>query len=216
MSIYILQLIFLTMNTKSKQNTMSTIKDGRHLRSVKTQESIVNSTIALLMESPSVQWPTAEQVAKHSNIGLRTVFRQFDDMDGLIRSCHKKIMVEFEKLLSGKSSKNDALKNRITFLIDERIDIYSKYKNVFASSIMNIQKFQSIREGFIEGNLRLKKRFENIIPEVLKLSSLDQAYLDTSISFACWYRLSIFYKFSDKMIIDKFSSETNKLLTQER
>ena len=78
------------MTIKSEQKSLSTKKDGRHLRSVKTQESIVNSTIELLMESPSIQWPTAEQVAKHSNIGLRTVFRQFDDMDGLISSCHGK------------------------------------------------------------------------------------------------------------------------------
>jgi hypothetical protein len=167
------------------------------------------------MESPSIQWPTAEQVAKHSNIGLRTVFRQFDDMDGLISSCHEKIMTEFENFLSIRPSKEKALGNRITFLINERIEIYSKYKNVFASSIMNMQKFQSIREGFIEGNLRLKKRFEDIIPEVLELSLLDQAYLDTSISFASWYRLSIFYQFSDQMVIDKFSSETNKLLNLE-
>ena len=66
------------MNSKSKQISLSIKKDGRHLRSVKTQESIVNSTIELLMESPLVQWPTAEQVAKHSDIGLRTVFRQFE------------------------------------------------------------------------------------------------------------------------------------------
>jgi hypothetical protein len=80
---------------------------------------------------------------------------------------------------------------------------------------MNMQRFKSVREGFIEGNLRLKKRFEDIIPEALKLSLLDQAYLDTSISFASWYRLSIFYQFSDQMVIDKFSSETNKLLNLE-
>ena len=104
---------------------------------------------------------------------------------------------------------------KITFLINERIEIYSKYKNVFASSIMNMQKFKSVRDGFIEGNLRLKKRFEDIIPEALKLSLLDQAYLDTSISFASWYRLSIFYKFSDQMVIDKFSSETSRLLNLE-
>ena len=142
------------MTIKSEQKSLSTKKDGRHLRSVKTQESIVNSTIELLMESPLVQWPTAEQVAKHSNIGLRTVFRQFDDMDGLISSCHEKIMTEFENFLSIRPSKEKALGNRITFLINERIEIYSKYKNVFASSIMNMQKFKSVRDGFIEGNLR--------------------------------------------------------------
>ena len=61
-------------------------------------------------------------------------------------------------------------------------------------------------------NQLLKISTEN---EEQQLSLLDQAYLDTSISFASWYRLSIFYQFSDQMVIDKFSSETNKLLNLE-
>ena len=88
------------MTIKSEQKSLSTKKDGRHLSSVETQESIVDSTVELLMESSLVQWPTAEQVAKHSNIGLRIVFRQFEVMVGLISSCHEKIMSEFENFLS--------------------------------------------------------------------------------------------------------------------
>ena len=61
----------------------------------------------------------------------------------------------------------------------------------------------------------LRSRFkETKIIGVIEPGS-KQAYLDTSISFASWYRLSIFYQFSNQMVIDKFSSETNKLLNLE-
>ena len=80
-------------------------KDGRHLRSVKTQNLIVDSTVFLFLKSNSAQWPTAEQVAKHSNIGLRTVFRHFDDMESLIESCHEKFMIMIEDYFQGLSRK---------------------------------------------------------------------------------------------------------------
>ena len=75
--------------------------------------------------------------------------------------------------------------------------------------------FKNQSDALLNRTTKAKKRFEDIIPEVLELSLLDQAYLDTSISFASWYRLSIFYQFSDQMVIDKFSFETNKLLNLE-
>lgn len=192
-------------------------KDGRHLRSIKTQKLIVDSTITLFLESNSAQWPTADQVAKHSNIGLRTVFRQFDDMDTLIRSCHERFMMMIEDYFRDQNVISKNIKDRITFVINERIKIYNKFQNIFLSSIENIQKFRSVRERLtadhLEGNIRLRQRFESLIPEVLELSSIDQAYMDASIAFQSWLRLSMFYKFSNEIIINKFISQTEVYLS---
>lgn len=192
---------------------LSNKKDGRHLRSVKTQNLIVDSTVFLFLKSNFAQWPTAEQVAKHSNIGLRTVFRHFDDMESLIESCHEKFMIMIEDYFQDKNLISKKIKDRITFVINERVKIYDDYQNVFMSTIVRIKKFKSARKGLIEGNIRLKQRFETIIPEILELSLIDQAYVDASISFASWLRLSTFYKFSNKIIIKKFISQTEKLLS---
>ena len=204
MSIYILFIIMILTSEKN---------DGRHLRSIKTQKLIVDSTIILFLKSNSAKWPTAEQVAKHSNIGLRTVFRHFDDMESLIESCHEKFMITIEDYFQNKKVISKKLKNRITFVINERVKIYDDYQNVFVSTIKKIQKFKSARKGLIEGNIRLKQRFETIVPEILELSKLDQAYIDTSISFTSWLRLSTFYKFSNEVIVNKFILQTEKLLS---
>ena len=57
--------------------------DGRHHRSVVTRRKIVEALTALIREGVLV--PTAEQVALRASVGLRTVFRHFDDMDTLYR-----------------------------------------------------------------------------------------------------------------------------------
>ena len=57
--------------------------DGRHHRSVVTRRKISDALAALIREGVLV--PTAEQVAVRAAVGLRTVFRQFDDMETLYR-----------------------------------------------------------------------------------------------------------------------------------
>jgi AcrR family transcriptional regulator len=57
--------------------------DGRHHRSLVTRRKIVEALMALIREGDLV--PTAEQVALRASVGLRTVFRHFDDMDTLYR-----------------------------------------------------------------------------------------------------------------------------------
>ena len=57
--------------------------DGRLKRSVATRKKILQALTALTYEG--VLSPTAEQVAMRADVGLRTVFRHFDDMDSLYR-----------------------------------------------------------------------------------------------------------------------------------
>jgi AcrR family transcriptional regulator len=57
--------------------------DGRLNRSIVTRKRIVDALTALIYEGHLT--PTAEQVATRADVGLRTVFRHFDDMDALYR-----------------------------------------------------------------------------------------------------------------------------------
>ena len=63
--------------------------DGRFARSQKTKDAIVKALLKLLKNTP---FPTAEQVAKESKIGLRTVYRQFKDMESIYLSLHEECM----------------------------------------------------------------------------------------------------------------------------
>ena len=54
--------------------------DGRVLRGARTRERIVDAVFELVSEG-TVR-PTAEEVASRAGVGIRTVFRHFDDMEG--------------------------------------------------------------------------------------------------------------------------------------
>ena len=56
--------------------------DGRILRSQKSHSVILTALIKLI--NTGNYYPTAEEVAKESGIAIRTVFRQFDDMESLL------------------------------------------------------------------------------------------------------------------------------------
>ena len=61
-----------------KADPKSRRPDGRHLRSVRTRQAIIEAYLALLRESPLV--PTAAQIAKRAGCSTRSVFERFEDL----------------------------------------------------------------------------------------------------------------------------------------
>ena len=68
---------------QSAPSPASDPSDGRFDRSIKTRAKIVAAFIDLVGSGNPA--PTAEQIAVHAKVGLRTVFRHFDDMETLER-----------------------------------------------------------------------------------------------------------------------------------
>ena len=66
--------------------------DGRSLRSERSRQMIADALYELVGEG--VLLPTGEQVALRAGLSLRTVFRLFDDRDGLFRSMDERLRAE--------------------------------------------------------------------------------------------------------------------------
>ena len=60
---------------------ITTTTDGRKLRSQDSKRRIVAAMLELVREGRIA--PTAEEVANRAEVGLRTVFRRFKDMESL-------------------------------------------------------------------------------------------------------------------------------------
>ena len=58
--------------------------DGRLLRSERSRQLIITAIIELIDEGHLI--PTAQQVAHRADVGIRSVFRHFDDMDSICKS----------------------------------------------------------------------------------------------------------------------------------
>ena len=97
--------------------------DGRHHRSIKSRQVIVTAFIDLIGRGhPS---PTAEQIATHAQVGLRTVFRHFDDMETLYREITQRLD-ELMMPLVHKHLKATLWSDRLVESIERRCDIFDR------------------------------------------------------------------------------------------
>ena len=162
--------------------------DGRKQRSKKSQKLIVESMIKLIEKGNL--YPTAKEVADESGIAIRTVFRQFADLETL--TC-KADEVIHQRLLSEKNviKSSSPLANRLIDLIDERIKLYSKYENILLSTITSIPRNKFLQKKYPEYQKLLKIRTEEMLPEILKLDRYDQELIDATLSFIFWERLKL-------------------------
>ena len=183
--------------------------DGRFARSQKTKDAIVKALLKLLRNTP---FPTAEQVAKESKIGLRTVYRQFKDMESIYLSLHEKCMHSLGQKFDSDIDLNKSFKERVNFAISERLSIYEEYETLFIATISNSARLPTLVNQVAESYQIMRERFIEIVPEIKNLSTIKSDLLFTRITFPPWFSLRKLLKHDQKIIIDELSDDLVKYI----
>ena len=178
--------------------------DGRFARSQKTKDAIVKALLKLLRNTP---FPTAEQVAKESKIGLRTVYRQFKDMESIYLSLHEECMHSLGQIFNIDIDLDKPFKERVSFAIRERFTIYEEYETLFIATISNAARLPTLVNQVTESYQIMRKRFVKIVPEIKNLSTIKSDLLFTRILFPTWFSLRKVLKHDQKIIIDELSND---------
>ena len=162
-----------------------TKQDGRTLRSVKSQKLIVDAVIKLIREGNLE--PTAQVVADESGVGIRTVFRQFDDMENLLKSVDAELSkdYDFEVKFDPSSSFND----RLSVVINNLNSGYKRHKLIMFMTVSKMWKYKFLQENYMNYQKKIKQKTEEIIPEVLNFDDESQHLFHATLSFALWSRL---------------------------
>ena len=183
--------------------------DGRFARSKKTKDAIVRALLKLLRNTP---FPTAEQVAKESKIGLRTVYRQFKDMESIYLSLHEECMHSLGKIFNSDVDLDRPFNERVSFAIRERFTIYDKYETLFIATISNSARLPTLVNQVAESYQFMRERFIKIVPEIENLSTIKSDLLFTRILFPSWFSLRKVLKHDQKIIIDELSNDLMKYI----
>ena len=183
--------------------------DGRFARSKKTKDAIVRALLKLLRNTP---FPTAEQVAKESKIGLRTVYRQFKDMESIYLSLHEKCMHSLGQMFDSDIDLNKSFKERVNFAISERLTIYEEYETLFIATISNSARLPTLVNQVAESYQIMRERFIEIVPEIKNLSTIKSDLLFARITFPPWFSLRKLLKHDQKIIIDELSDDLVKYI----
>lgn len=160
--------------------------DGRRQRANRSREAIVHAMIDLIRAGEMT--PAAARVAERANVGLRTVFRHFEEMDTLNREIsaivEAEIMPLIERPFAGRT-----WRQQLSELLDRRAQIYERVMPLKIAG--SLQRFRS--KFLMEDYNRFLRMERHGLKRVLPQKIMDDAVLFSAIElatgFQAWRRL---------------------------
>jgi len=160
--------------------------DGRRERGNANRRRMSDAFLALVVAG--VVRPTAEAVAQHAGVGLRSVFRHFSDMETLYRELvtHAELVLD-QQLTRAQPEIN--LLDSVDDVVSHRASIYERLLPLQLAVQANLHESEHLREyqrGFAKWQRTILT--ESLPKNLLKDKDLLEA-LDLALSFDTWVRL---------------------------
>jgi len=176
--------ICLMQNPQSKSRLE---QDGRRLRSVTSQNIIVDAMMVLIQRG--ILEPTAQQVADEAGIGIRTVFRQVQDKENLFSKMDEKVRAALQETLKKATNPRGNLEERIEGLIELEAEIFEKNLQFLRATLANKWKYRTLQKNYERNQRNIKSLLYTWIPELNNLSESKQILLTSVNSAGYWIEL---------------------------
>ena len=160
--------------------------DGRVQRSVRSRERILDALTELVSEG--VLQPTAQQVAARASVSLRTVFRHFDDMEGLYREMQGRLDQMLRPLID-RPVLEGSLEVRVRDLVQRRSALFEKGAPFLRADVMVRWRSLFLSQAHAEMVRGLRLDLLRSLPEVADLPSERCDALELVTSFEAYDRL---------------------------
>lgn len=175
----------MDLNRNSKTDSVS---DGRHLRSERSRRQIIAALFTLIRRGEAD--PSAAMVAEEAGVGLRSVFRHFEDMDSLYREMTHEIEAQILPMIA-KPFLSDIWQDRLTELIHRRAYVLEEIFPLRRSAMSKRFQSQYLSEGHARFVAMERSAIAALIPETVKDRDLIIHSLDLILCFEAWHRLRI-------------------------
>ncbi|WP_374574404.1 TetR/AcrR family transcriptional regulator [Phenylobacterium sp.] len=183
-------------------------RDGRRLRSQDSRARIVAAMLALIREGETS--PSAEMVAGRANVGLRTVFRHFKDMDSLYREMSEVIEEEVLFIKDLPFTATD-WRGKLIELIDRRLELFERIAPFKRASDINRHRSRFLGRGATRLTITLREILSGIAPpQEIGDPKIFEA-LDLLLSFEAWSRMRLEQHLSQDEVRDVLRAVIGRL-----
>lgn len=158
--------------------------DGRRQRATESKRRIALAMLDLVREGQTD--PSADEVADRAGVGRRTVFRLFNDMEGVYREMHA-VMVERLQPMFTAPFAGSTWRARVEELIERRAKMFE-----IMLPIKSAADAHRYRSAFLQNeHKKITKLQRDALLAVLKqkLAADKIEALDLTLSFEAWRRL---------------------------
>jgi len=119
--------------------------DGRRLRSERSRQAIIDAMLNLVEEGILV--PTAQQVSERAGVGIRSVFRHFNDMESLFATADTRIREQYQGLFAG-GNRDGSLQDRLLHAVEQRALSYEAIGNQFLTTKAQLWRYPDAVASF--------------------------------------------------------------------
>ena len=172
---------------RNLQSRIRLEQDGRRLRSLTSQNIIVDAMIILVQRG--ILEPTAQQVADEAGIGIRTVFRQVQDKENLFSKMDEKVRADLQEILDRAAQPQGNLEERIEGLIELEAEIFEKNLQFLRATLANKWKYNTLQKNYERNQRNIKSLLYTWIPELNNLSESKQVLLTSVNTAGYWVEL---------------------------
>ncbi len=193
-------------NLELKENPET---DGRKIRASNSRQKIVDAMLSLLMSGDIA--PSAESVAREANVGLRTVFRRFTEMEVLYREMiievqKKYIPQEFSPFSSPQ------WQQQLLELLDRKAVIFEKVMPYRVAAQFHKHHSIFIQDNLIKWLEIERKILKQILPtKIVNNVALFNA-LELTLSLNSWLQLRLEQGLTPKQAVNTNKKMINALL----
>ncbi|MBS0331880.1 MAG: TetR/AcrR family transcriptional regulator [Proteobacteria bacterium] len=183
--------------------------DGRRRRGQDNRARIVAAMLDIIHAGDMA--PSAEQVAQRADVGLRTVFRHFQDMDSLFREMSVVILGELEVVASTPFKSQD-WRGRVVELVERRSWAFEKVGPFLRATTLLRRRSKYMDVDHAQLVKALREILKQQLPPVVARDQLKVEALDLLLSFEAWSRLRREQGLSPKRAQETLEAAVRRLL----
>jgi AcrR family transcriptional regulator len=160
--------------------------DGRRQRTVDSRARIIAAMMALAQEGRITL--SAELVAERANVGLRTVFRHFKDMDSLYREMSLAIEGRLRDEISLAFVAGD-WRGRVRELVGRRVAVFEKIAPFKRAEAAHRHRSRWLDQDAARLTALLREIMRGVLPPTVADDPVLFEAFDMTLSFEAWNRL---------------------------
>ena len=168
-------------------SAVAQLSDGRRLRSERSRQAMINAALILIEEGNFA--PTAKQISARAGVGIRSFFRQFEDMDQFFAAVDEHTIGSFWESFLHEGNREGALTERLDSIVATYATAFEEHRSLLLATKSLRWSSSVLKENYERYQLISKANKERWLPEIGQLPLDERELADAYLSFEMWHRL---------------------------
>jgi len=175
------------VETLQGMTSVTQLNDGRRLRSERSRKSMIDAALELIEEGNFA--PTAKQISARAGVGIRSFFRQFEDMDQFFAAVDEHTVGSFWESFLHEGDREGELPERLDSILATYAKAFEEHRSLLLATKPLRWSSRVLKANYERYQQISRANKERWLPEISQLASDERELADAYLSFEMWHRL---------------------------